>query len=210
MMKGLLGKKIGMTQIFGESGHACPVTVIEAGPCTVVAVKDLPDHGYRAAQLGFGKRNEKKLSKPDRGYFAKRKVAAARHLREFPLSESDTGTLSVGQELRADIFQVGEKVDVIGISKGKGFAGGMKRWGFSGGGASHGSMIHRQPASGGETNAARVVKGKRGPGRLGGSRVTVQGLSVVQVDGKKNLLLVRGAVPGANGNLVMVRTSVKK
>lgn len=205
-MKGILGKKLGMTQIFDEKGVTVPVTVIEAGPCVVVQKKTSEKDGYNALQLGFGKIKEKSVNKPLKGHFAKNQSKAVRHLGEVRVDSTEE--FKVGQEIKVDIFKAGELVDVIGRTIGKGFAGGMKRWNFSGGGASHGSMIHRQPASGGSTDAAKVIKGKKGPGRLGNERNTAQGLKVVRVDSVKNLLLIKGTVPGANNSLLFIKESV--
>lgn len=222
-MKGIIGKKLGMAQIFDEVGHAVPVTVIAAGPCIVTDVRTKKKDGYEAIQMGFGYISEKRVSdlvnpkkkrrknkiinKPKYGYFKKRDIKPLRYLREFRTENTDD--FKVGQEVRVTIFAQGEIVDVVGKSKGKGFQGGMKRHQFNGGPASHGSMIHRQPASSGSTDAARTLKGTRKPGRLGNVRTTAQGLSIVRVDGEKNLLLIRGAVPGPPQGLVLVQESVK-
>ena len=206
MKKAILGKKIGMTQIFDEKGVAIPVTVIEAGPCTVVQVKTKDADGYEAIQLGFGEVKEKKLIKPMKGHFTKANVTPKKHLSEFRLDEI---SYNVGDEIKADIFSVGETVDVTGTSKGKGFQGVIKRHGQSRGPMGHGSMYHRRPGGLGATDPARVFKGRKLPGRFGGSRVTVQNLKIVKVDPEKNLLLIRGAVPGVKGGLVIVRDSVK-
>lgn len=199
-----------MTQVFDEDGAACPVTVIEAGPCVVVRKKDLARDGYRAVQLGYGEVPEYKLSRPLRGHFRRCGVKPRRTLREVRVATAgELEALEVGQEFKVDIFQAGERVDVIGISKGKGFQGAMKRHGFGGGPASHGSMSHRRPASTGSTDPARVFKGTRKPGHMGDRRTTQIGLKVIKVDPERNLLLVRGSVPGPNRRLVMVRKSVR-
>ncbi|MBI2252496.1 MAG: 50S ribosomal protein L3 [Armatimonadetes bacterium] len=202
-MKGLIGKKIGMTQIFGNKGEVLPVTVIQAGPC-VVSQKKIKDlDGYTAVQLGYEFVKDKKINSPETGHFKKNKLKPMKYLREFIVK--DIEKYQIGQEIKVDIFKAGELVDVSGVSKGKSFAGGMKRHGFSGGGASHGSMIHRQPASGGSTDAARTYKGKRGPGHLGNAKRTVSDLEIVKIDQEKNLLLVKGSIPGSNGRLVLIR-----
>ncbi len=202
MVEGILGRKIGMTQVFGDGGVVVPVTVIEAGPMVVTQVRTPEKEGYSAVQVGFGEIREKLVSKPLLGHFEKAGVAPKRYLRE--LRVEDTSDIQVGQEIKVDIFKPGDKVSVTGISKGKGFAGAVKRWHFRGGPMSHGSMIHRKPQSGGATDAARTFKGSRRPGRMGGEKVTTRNLTVVKVDPEKNLLLIKGAVPGANGGLVIV------
>lgn len=206
-MKGIIGKKIGMMQLFDETGRAVPVTLISAGPCTVTNIRTVDRDGYSAVQMGFGEIKEKKVKKPLAGFFAKNNLKAARTLREF--RAEDTSSFSVGQEIKADVFEAGQYVDVVGTSQGKGFAGAMKRHGFSGGPRTHGSMIHRQPCSNGATDAARVYKGTKKPGHMGAERVTVQGLKVVRVDAEKNLLIVKGAIPGSQNGLVLVKESVK-
>lgn len=203
MAKAILGIKRGMTQVFDEQGNIVPVTVIESQPSVVVQKKTVETDGYTALQLGFGPIHERRVNRPLRGHFARAGVAPRRWLREVRV-ESVEG-VNVGDELGVDLFTVGEKVAVTGISKGKGFQGVVKRHHFHGGPASHGSMIHRKPQSSGATDAARVFKGTKKPGHMGHERVTVKGLRVVRVDRERNLLLIRGAVPGANGNLVMVR-----
>lgn len=207
-MKGLIGKKLGMTQLFSEKGERLPVTVLSLGPCVVVRTRTKAKDGYEAVQIGWLSVKPEKLRRPERKLLEKAGVRAVKCLRELRVDES--ALYSVGQEIDVEIFKVGEKVDVVGTSKGKGFAGGMKRWNFNGGPASHGSMTHRQPASGGSTCAAKVIKGKRGPGRLGGVRRTAQGLEIVKVDRDKNLLVVRGNVPGSANSLVIVSESVKE
>ncbi len=208
MKKAILGTKVGMTQIFGENGELIPVTVVLAGPCTVVQKKTAETDGYEAVQVGFGEVKEKNLNKPMKGHFAKADVANKKYLREFRLE--DCSALNVGDEIKADIFEAGEKIDVTGISKGKGFAGPMKRWGLHRGPMAHGSGYHRGSGSMGAcSNPGRVMKGKKLPGHMGVVRVTVQNLEVVKVDTENNLILLRGAVPGNKGGLVTIRNSVK-
>jgi len=202
MMSSILGRKVGMTQIFTEEGTVVPVTVVEAGPVTVTQLRSEKKEGYNAVQVGFGAVNPRRVNMPVSGHFAKAGVSPMRYLREFRVE--DLGDMQVGQEIKVDIFKPGDKISVTGVSKGKGFAGAMKRWHFRGGPQTHGSTVHRKPQSGGATDAARTFKGVKRPGRMGGETVTVQGLSVVRVDAEKNLLLIKGAVPGANGSLVAV------
>ncbi len=205
-MQAILGRKVGMTQIFNENGDAVPVTVIEAGPCPVVQRKSVEKDGYSAIQLGFDEVKEKALNRPRRGHLAKHGAPVVRRLKEVRVEDSAT----VGDEIRVEVFEAGQKVDVSGVSKGKGFAGVMKRYNFGGAPASHGiSKIHRMPNSAGSVDAARVFKGKKGPGQMGNKKVTSLGLEVAKVDPEKNLLLIRGAVPGPNGGIVFVRKSVK-
>jgi large subunit ribosomal protein L3 len=210
--EGLLGRKVGMTQIFGDDGNQIPVTVIQAGPCTVVGVRTKDSHGYDALQVGFEVR-KKNVSKPTAGVFQKLNLTPMRFLRELRLDRiaaEKLDTYSVGQELTVDIFAPGELVDVVGVSKGKGFQGGVKRYHWHGGDATHGSMFHRAPGSiGASSDPSRVWPGHHLPGRMGGNRRTVLNIRVVRVMPEQNLVLVRGAVPGANGGLVMVRKSVK-
>ncbi|ADL42148.1 50S ribosomal protein L3 [Caldicellulosiruptor obsidiansis OB47] len=208
MTKGILGKKIGMTQVFDEEGRVIPVTVIEAGPCVVVQKKTVEKDGYSAIQVGFEDIKESKLNKPLRGHFAKHGVKPKRYLRELRLKDADK--YEVGQEIRVDIFQPGERVDVTGISKAKGFQGVIKRHGQQRGPMSHGSMYHRRVGSmGSNTFPARTFPGKKMPGRMGGERVTVLNLQVVKVDPDRNLLLVKGSVPGNKNSLLIIRDSVK-
>lgn len=207
-MKGMLGRKIGMTQVFDGEGRLLPVTVVEAGPCVVVQKKTASTDGYDAVQLGFGACKERRLNRPLSGHFKKAGVAAQRVLREFRVPDVDA--YQVGQEIRIDVFRPGERVDVTAISRGKGFAGVIKRHNQRRGPMSHGSKYHRRVGSlGAATHVSRVLKGKKMPGRLGGERVTVQGLEVVRVDPERNLLLVKGAVPGARGAILTIRSSVK-
>jgi len=203
MINSILGRKVGMTQVFKDDGTVVPVTVVEAGPVVITQLRSPEKEGYAAVQVGFGDVNPKRVTKPISGHFAKANVSPKRYLREFRVD--DLSGLEVGQEIKADIFRPGDKVSVTGVSKGKGFAGAVKRWHFHGGPKTHGSMIHRKPQSGGATDAARTFKGVRRPGRMGGQTVTTAGLEIVRVDAEKNLLLIKGAVPGANGGLVVVK-----
>lgn len=207
MQKGILGKKVGMTQIFTEAGLAIPVTVIEAGPCLVVQKKTMQNDGYQAIQIGFGEKRERLFNKPTKGHFDKAGVRLLRHLRELRVDDIDSYEL--GQEIKADIFEPGEKVDVVGTSKGHGFSGGIKRHGFHRGPMAHGSKYHRRPGSLGAKGPARVYKGRKLPGHYGSVRVTVQNLEVVKVDGDHCLLAVKGAIPGPKGGLVLVTPSTK-
>ena len=200
MIKSMMGKKIGMTQVFTEEGTVVPVTVVEAGPVTVTRLRSPEKEGYTAVQVGFGE--AKRQTKPVAGQFAKVGVEPKRYLREVRVK--DHSDMEIGQEVKVDIFKPGDKIAVTGTSKGKGFAGVVKRYHFRGGPQTHGSMVHRKPQSGGATDAARTFKGVRRPGRMGGETVTVRGLTIVRVDTDKNLLLIKGAVPGANGGLVTV------
>ena len=208
MKKGIIGKKIGMTQIFDEKGLVIPVTVIEAGPCVVAQVKTSETDGYNAIQLGFGDIKEKHINKPRKGHFEKSKLTAKKHLREFRLE--DISNFKVGDEVKANIFEAGEKVDIQGISKGKGFQGVIKRHGQHRGPMGHGSMYHRRPGSMGATSTpGRVFKGKKLPGHMGSVTVTIQNLDVIAVDMDKNVILVKGSVPGVNGAILKIRKSVK-
>ncbi len=205
MTNGLLGKKLGMTQIFEES-QLVPVTVIEAGPCRVVMVKTKERDGYEAVQLSFGEVKDRKLSKAELSHLKKKDVPASRWLKEF----KKTGDVAVGQTIKADLFKKGEWVDVIGVSKGKGFQGVVKRHHYSGGPESHGSMFHRHPGSiGASSFPSRVWKGKTLPGHMGAERVTVQRLKVLEARPDENLLFVQGSVPGAANGLLVVRKSKK-
>lgn len=210
MSKAILGTKLGMSQVFAENGNLIPVTVIETVPNVVVAVKTVESDGYNAIQLGYGEVKEKHLTKPVKGQFEKAGVAPVKYLRE--VRTDDTASYTVGQTLAADIFAEGEIVDVIGTSKGKGFAGTIKKYNFRRGPESHGSKNHRQPASLGARmsgGGGKVFKGKKLPGQMGGVRVTVQHLQVVRVDTARNLMLVKGGIPGPKGSLVMVQATVK-
>ena len=207
MKKALLGKKVGMTQIFDENGKVIPVTVIEAGPCTVVQIKTKDADGYEAVQLGFGEVKAKKVTKPAAGHFKKANVEPKKHLREFRLEEI---SYNVGDELKADVFTAGESVDITGTTKGKGFQGVIKRHGQSRGPMGHGSMYHRRPGSMGPTSTpGRVFKGKKLPGHMGMQQVTIQNLEIVSVDLDKNVILVKGSVPGNKGAILKIKDSVK-
>ncbi len=201
-MKGILGKKLGMEQIYDKEGRIIPVTIIQAGPCFVTQIKE------RSIQLGFDR--AKRVKKPLKGHLAKAKVEPVRILREIPISSDEKYTL--GQEIKVGIFKEGDYLDITGMSKGKGFAGVMKRWGFAGGPASHGSKSHRRIGSIGSGSAfpSRVLKGKKMPGRMGKDRITVQNLKVMKVEPEKNLLLVKGAVPGARGGYLIIKEAIKK
>jgi large subunit ribosomal protein L3 len=207
-IKGILGTKLGMTQIFDDT-RAIPVTVIKAGPCFVAQVKTEEKDGYSAVQLAFGATRPNGLTKPEQGHFDKHGGQTGRHVVE--IRTDDAGSYEPGQELRADVFQAGERADVVGVSKGKGFAGVMKRHGFSGLSSSHGTeRKHRSPgAIGACATPSRVFKGMRMAGQMGNERVTVLNLEVVRADAERNLLLLRGAIPGPEGGLVMVRSAVK-
>lgn len=208
MKKGLIGKKIGMTQIFNEEGKVIPVTVIGAGPCVVSQVKTEETDGYNSIQLGFGAIKESKVNKPERGHFTKANIAPARYLREFRVDSIED--VKVGDELKADIFMAGDKIDIQGTSKGKGFQGVIKRHGQHRGPMGHGSMYHRRPGSMGSTSTpGRVFKGKKLPGHMGAETVTIQNLEVIKVDLDKNIILVKGSVPGAKGSILKIKSSVK-
>ncbi len=209
MLKGLIGKKIGMTQIFDDDGVAIPVTVIEAGPCYVTQVRTDERDGYAAVQLGFGEVKPKRLTGGQLGHLKQNNLPPLRYLREFPLKDEE---LKAGDTVTVETFTVGEKVDVIGISKGKGFQGGVKRYHFRGGPKTHGQSDRwRAPGSRSSgTTPGRVFKGSRGPGHMGNERVTASSLKVVLVDGERNLIGVRGAVPGARGGVVTIRAARKQ
>lgn len=206
-MKGLIGIKLGNTQVFDGEGNLVPVTVVQAGPCTVLEKREPGKDGYEAVQLGFKEVEEKKVSKPVMGQFKKREMKPMKHLKEFRGLTMES--LEIGQVLDVDVFKAGDLVDVCGTSKGKGFAGTMKRHNFGGGPNTHGSMSHRRPASGGGTEYNRTIKGKKNPGHLGAVTVTARGLSVVVVDKDNHLLLIKGAVPGSKKSLVTIRESKK-
>ena len=208
MQKAILAKKLGMTQIFDETGKVIPVTVIEAGPNAVIQKKTVENDGYEAVQVGFVDLKEKKTNKPTKGHFAKAGVAPKKFIKEFRLD--DVSALNVGDEIKADIFEAGEKVDVAGITKGKGYAGTIKRWGQHRGPMTHGSGYHRGPGSMGMcSDPGRVFKGKRLPGHMGVERVTIQNLTLVKVDAEKNIILIKGGLPGPKGGLLIVKNTVK-
>lgn len=208
MKKALIGRKIGMTQIFDEKGKVIPVTVIEAGPCVVAQIKNVDTDGYNAIQLGFGEIKDKKVTKPQKGHFAKSKLAVKKYLREFRVDEIEN--FNVGDELNATVFAEGDKIDIQGTTKGKGFQGVIKRHGQHRGPMSHGSMYHRRAGSMGSTSTpGRVFKGKKLPGHMGVETVTIQNLDVVKVDTDKNIILVKGSVPGVKGAILKIKSSVK-
>ncbi|HIU67210.1 MAG TPA: 50S ribosomal protein L3 [Candidatus Caccomorpha excrementavium] len=208
MKKAILATKVGMTQIFGDDGVLTPVTVLQAGPVVVTQVKTVENDGYNAVQVGFGEIREVLVNKPKKGHFAKAGVANKRFLKEFKFENA--ADYAVGQEIKADIFTAGDRVDAIAKSKGKGFQGAIKRHGQSRGPMAHGSKYHRHAGSNGPaTSPGRVFKGKKMPGQMGNVRVTVQNLEVVRVDADNNLILVKGAVPGAKKGLVMLKETVK-
>lgn|SRR3712207_995470 len=208
MKKAIIGKKLGMTQIFDENNRVVPVTVIEAGPCSVVQKKTVEKDGYEAVQLGYGEIKEKLVNKPLKGHFAKAGVSFKRVLREFKLENSSE--YQVGQEIKADIFEVGERVDVSGVSKGKGFQGTIKRWNAHRGPMSHGSKFHRAVGSmGGSSDPSRTFKNKKMPGHMGNVNTTVLNLQVVKVMPEKNLILIKGGIPGPNKGFVVIRNTVK-
>ena len=206
MKKAILAKKVGMTQIFNEAGELVPVTVLQAGPCVVTQVKTIANDGYEAVQVGFEDIREKLVNKPVKGMFDKAGVSYKRYVREFKLE----GEYSVKDEIKVDVFEAGDKIDATAIAKGKGFQGAIKRHGQSRGPMAHGSKYHRHAGSNGSCSTpSRVFKGKKMPGHMGGKKVTTQNLEVVRVDAEKNLLLVKGAVPGPKKSLVTIKESVK-
>jgi large subunit ribosomal protein L3 len=209
-MKGLLGEKLGMTQVWDENNRVVPVTVVKAGPCVVTQVKTPEQDGYSSVQIAFGAIDPRKVNKPASGHFAKAGVTPRRHLVE--LRTSDASEYTLGQELAVDTFEVGQTIDVVGTTKGKGYAGVMKRHGFSGVGASHGAhRNHRKPGSiGGCATPGRVFKGMRMAGRMGVARQTTQNLTIHAIDAENGVLLIKGAIPGPKGGLVLVRTSAKE
>jgi len=212
MKKAILGKKIGMTQIFVADGRLVPVTVVEAGPCKVTQVKTVETDGYEAVQVGFGELSEQRakklLNKPELGHFTKAGVSPARYLREFRFE--DISSYNVGDEIKCDVFQEGDKVDAIGTSKGHGYTGVIQRWNQHTGPMSHGSKYHRGVGSlSANSDPSRVFKNKKMAGQYGGERVTIQNLEIVKVDAERNLIMIKGAIPGANGSLVIVREAVK-
>ncbi len=209
MKKGIIGKKIGMTQIFDEKGNVIPVTVVAAGPCVVVQKKTVAKDGYEAVQLGFSEIEDRKLSKPAKGHFKKAGVPFKRYLKEFRLE--DCSTLNVGDVVKADTFEVGERVDVTGMTKGRGFSGVIKRWGCHRLRMSHGTgPVHRQVGSmGANSDPSRVMKNKKMAGQYGNEKVTTLNLDVVKIDKENNLLAIKGAVPGSRGGIVYIRNTVK-
>lgn len=203
MAIGIIGEKLGMTKVFNKEGYSIPVTVIQAGPCPVVQIKNQEKDGYTAVQLGFKEIKKKKVSQPLAGHFTKVKVEPLKYLREFRIK--DPGELTAGSEVKVDIFKEGEKVDITGVSKGKGFASAFKKHNFSGGPKTHGQKdYYRAVGSLGATDAARVFKGKRMPGHTGNSKVKIKNLEVIKVDVERNLILVKGAVPGTKGTMLLI------
>ena len=208
MKKAILATKVGMTQIFNEDGVLTPVTVLQAGPCVVTQVKTVENDGYDAVQVGFADIREKLVNKPVKGHFDKAEVPYKRFLREFKFENAEEYTL--GQEIKADIFEAGDKIDATGTSKGKGFQGAIKRHGLHRGPMGHGSMYHRRPGSMGSTSTpGRVFKGKKLPGHMGRVTITIQNLDVVRVDMDKNVILLKGSVPGAKGSILKIKSAVK-
>src|SRR5436305_14102467 len=203
MVKSILGKKVGMTQIFDDRGRAVPVTVIEAGPCVVTQKKTVEKDGYEAVQVGYGDTKLQRLNKPEQGHLAKHSLPPKRHLREVRMEGA--AELEVGAAITVDVFSVGDLVDVTGTSKGKGFAGVVKRYHWHGADMTHGSMVHRKPQSAGATDAARIFKNTGRPGHMGHERVTVKRLRVIRVDLERNMIPIRGALPGPNGGLRTIR-----
>ncbi len=211
-MKGMIGKKVGMTQVFDEQGTVIPVTVIQAGPCYITQIRSADRDGYVSVQLGYGETKPKNLTKGQLGHLKKADLPALRHLREFRIANSADAAVEEGQEIKVDVFEAGDLVDVIGVSKGRGFAGTIKRHGFARGPKTHGQSDRmRSPGSIGMCAApGRTLKGKRMGGRMGNDRVTIQNLPLVVVDAEKNLLAVKGSIPGAKGSIVMIKPSTKK
>lgn len=208
MKKAILATKVGMTQVFSEDGVLTPVTVLQAGPCVVTQVKTVENDGYSAVQVGYADKRENLVNKPEKGQFAKAGVACKRYVREFRFEDAESYTL--GQEIKADIFAAGDKIDVTAISKGKGFAGGIKRHGLHTGPKTHGSKYHRHAGSNGSaSDPSRVFKGKKMAGRMGADQITVQNLEIVRVDVENNVILVKGAVPGPKKALVTLKETVK-
>lgn len=208
MEKAILGKKIGMTQIFDDKGNVIPVTVIKAGPCTVVQKKDEQKDGYKALQVGFEEQKERRVNKPKMGHFKKAETSPKKYVKEVPLKNVEE--FEVGQEIKADIFSEGDIVDIKGTSKGKGFAGSIKRHGQSRGPMTHGSHYHRGPGALGSVDASRVFKGRALPGRMGADKVTVQNLKVVKIYPDKDIILIKGAVPGPRGTTLLIQEAIKK
>ncbi|MBI4977449.1 MAG: 50S ribosomal protein L3 [Spirochaetes bacterium] len=208
-MMGILGKKLGMTTVFVDNGTAVPVTVLEAGPCLITQIKDVPSDGYKALQLGYGDIKDKHLAKPMAGHFKKQNVKAQRYLREFKID--DVAKYAIGQEIKVDIFSKGDYIDVTAITKGKGFQGVMRRHGMSGGPESHGSNFHRRPGSIGQrTFPGRVFKNHHHPGHMGSTKVTIQHLKVIDIKIDDNLIIVCGAIPGARNTIVKLTSSTKQ
>ena len=206
---GIIGRKIGMTQIYSEKGDVFPVTVVESGPCVIVQKKTLKNDGYNALQLGFSEKKIQKLNKPLKGHFGKHNAISCAYLKEFRVEKIDD--FEEGQKITVDILKPGDFVDVTGASKGKGFAGVVKRWGFRGGPGGHGSNFHKAPGSmGASATPSRVLKGRKLPGRYGGNRVTVQNIQVLEVRPNENLILLKGAVPGSKNGIVTISNSIKK
>jgi large subunit ribosomal protein L3 len=204
MIKGILGKKIGMTRLFRESGESVPITALEIGPCYIIQIKREEKEGYNAIQVGYQAKREQKVSKPLLGHFQAAGKGGFRYLREIRVDEVDS--FKLGQEITSEIFTVGESITVRGLSKGRGFAGVVKRWGFSGGDTTHGCRSHRVPGSmGASANPSRVMRGKKLPGRMGNQRIAVKNLKIVDVLKEQGLILVKGSVPGSRGGLVEVR-----
>lgn len=212
MMEGILGKKLGMTQIFKETGKSIPVTVIEAGPCYIVQIKNKSSDGYSALRLGFDPQKEKKTKKPELGIYKKTNVSPQKIMREIRISDDKNEKYKLGDKICADIFTPGDFVDISGISIGRGFQGGMKRWGWKGGPKSHGSMFHRRVGSigSGSADPSRVFKGQHMPGHMGAVKRTVQNLEVVEVDTVNNLIVIKGAVPGHKNNYLVLKKAKKK
>lgn len=208
MKKAIMAKKIGMTQVFSESGNLVPVTVLEAGPCVVIQKKTVENDGYSAVQVGFSEKRTKLVNKPEAGHFAKAGVTAKKFIKEFKFENADS--YEIGAEIKADVFEAGDKIDASGTSKGKGFQGAIKRHGQHRGPMAHGSKYHRALGSlSSGTTPGRVKKGKKMPGHMGAVKITIQNLEVVSVDAEKNLVLVKGAVPGPKGSVLVIRDSVK-
>lgn len=208
MAVGILGKKLGMSQVFRDDGRVIPVTVIEAGPCNVLQIKTKAKDGYDAVQIGFGEKKEKNLNKPDMGKFKKINVTPKRFVREIKTAPEQK--FELGQQVKVDIFAAGDAVDVVGTSIGKGFQGGMKRWHWKGGKKTHGSTSHRRVGSiGSSTTPGRVIRGHHMPGRMGGDTVTIQNLEVVKIDPENNLLVVEGAVPGPTNSFLVIKKAKK-
>lgn len=204
----ILGRKIGMTQVFNDRGEVVPVSVIEAGPCIVTQLKSVEKDGYVAVQVGFGEIRPRLVNKPETGHFEKAGIAPTRYIRE--IRTLDTSEYKLGDAITCDIFAPNQRVKVTGTSKGKGFAGVVKRFHFHGGDMTHGSMIHRKPQSSGATDAARTFKGTRKPGQMGNKQVSVRGLRIVRVDAAQNLLLIEGAIPGSEGGLVTIQRLARR